>query len=319
MKTRHLIGLLVSVPLILTACGEKESPPPARKKLTTRRDKAPAGVAQPIEAETPSGTEAPSVSIEEIKKREMARKLKKLLAAAKDVDAHLEALGDIARLGKAALPLLSDVKSLTRHEDPEVRAEAYRTLAAIAEEDARPLLENGFKDDDETVRMAAVEAWKTAGIKDVTPLFTLLEDEIEPSVQYAVAVAVRDLGQPFNAAQAARAVEDVAPAAAKPLIEFLVKQKDAKYVDLLVENMSQADPSVRVVSARGLGELGVKNKAVYTALVSGLDDDDDRVQKASIDALKKLTGETRGFDMDTPIEERRQAAEAWKEWLRQQT
>jgi hypothetical protein len=81
------------------------------------------------------------------------------------------ALGRTGRL--AALPAL---KSLLAHDDPRVRVEALRGLAAVDGESAVADMVSAFHDPDRRVRQAAVSLMRASGSAEVVPRLAALVD-----------------------------------------------------------------------------------------------------------------------------------------------
>jgi HEAT repeat protein len=72
-------------------------------------------------------------------------------------------------------------------------------------------------------------------------------------------------------------------------------------------------PQQRFAAIRRAGrEL---DRAAVPDLIRQLGSEDTLVRLAAIDALRRITGETLGFDPDAPDEERRRAIERWAAWL----
>jgi HEAT repeat protein len=315
--TMNLVRLLACALIVfVTACGGDDAPPePSRIKTieTTTPKKVEGGDTKgtkPIPDATQPG------SITEQKNRKKAEYFKKRLSEARISEDLGEVLADIAATGADMKRLAPEVRKCLENEDVFVREETLRALAAIDPGGCRPYLEKGLKDAEEDVRRAAVLAWRKAPIKDLSPLFAHLEDEIDPEVQRAISIAVREHGQDFHVGQVVRTMEEIAVSATKPLLEFLVAQKAVKHVDVFVDFLERSDPSVRAESARGLGELGVKTKPVLEALTRGLEDEGPRVRQASCLSLRKLTNKNFGFNVDGKEDARESSISAWREWIK---
>lgn len=60
-----------------------------------------------------------------------------------------------------------------------------------------------------------------------------------------------------------------------------------------------------------------RDRTAIPDLIESLSHDDPLVRMAAINALKDITGETRGYRYWDAEDERRKAAEAWVDWYRQ--
>ena len=317
-KTKVVVWAVCVVCLMIVGCGSDEEAPPDRTKIktigkTSRKDGATTDVRDMNKSAKP-----PPVSVEDAKNRTKIELFEKRLKDASNSDDRAEVLGDIAEFGKEGKILVSKVRPCLEDKDPVVREETLHALAAIDPLGCRPFLEKGLKDDEESVRMAAVKAWTNAPLKDLTPLFAHLLDEIETNVQFAIAVAVRKHGQDYHVNQVVLALEEVSISAARPFIDFLVAMKAVDHVGVLMDYLGKSDASVRVAAGRGLGEMGVKSKTVYRALSTGLEDDDERVRRVTFESLKRLTQQDFGFVANADESSRMKAVSAWRDWVKKQ-
>ncbi len=239
------------------------------------------------------------------------------------------------------LPLRSDMRD-------QMRGAAYTALKEVNSEAVVPYLEEGLTDGSGMVRALVAEAlgklpagrsskkfrqalrdqagWVRAAVikglgltgdKEVIPLIEpFLEDE-QPMVQVTAAGALYRLGRREYWArieQAALSQDGYERGAA---MRILGKSADPRAIPILVNGMQDHQPTIRVASASGLGQLGLSEAVPYLvdALTKGipalrtaaavslgklgatdtipllkksLDDGDPGVQAAAVDALLRL-------------------------------
>ena len=96
---------------------------------------------------------------------------------------------------------------------------------------------------------------------------------------------------------------------------------DQDVVDSLLANMrGDANPLFRDKAACALAYDQVhltepQKVRLFAALIEALNDDKPDVRAISILALSIHTGQTKGFDANAPVNERRQRIGVWKQWL----
>ena len=81
----------------------------------------------------------------------------------------------------------------------------------------------------------------------------------------------------------------------------------------LYSRLQDGDPAVRVKAAIEAGDQ--KDKGATPFLVDRLSDSDDVVRFVSFLALKKITGQTNGYDYRDSEQKREQAIAQWRQWL----
>lgn len=256
---------------------------------------------------------APATSRQEAARRAMVDQLTQKLAASKDSLERSEVLATLGGLGPVAMPAIAAVRSAATEDDIDIRMSALEAAAAIDPKGVQPLLELALKDEEEAVRSKAAEAWLKAEIKDVTPLLQGLGAETSARVQLAVMQTVEKLASPALAEVVQNMIPRVDPSAASPAVRFLVANKHAPAAPVLAELLSWRDGDLRTTAAEGLGALGNKGQPILLSLVRALQDDELKVRKAAIAALKSLTGKDLEFDPEAPAESREISARAWKD------
>ena len=77
--------------------------------------------------------------------------------------------------------------------------------------------------------------------------------------------------------------------------------------------VTDPDPSVKIPAFKKA--VRAKDRAAARQLVADLDNDDPAVRLYSINALRRMTGETFGYHYYENDEQRRPALERWQAWL----
>jgi len=96
---------------------------------------------------------------------------------------------------------------------------------------------------------------------------------------------------------------------------------DPSVVDVLLENMRHdASPLFRDKAACALANdqihLAPEEKLrLFAGLIEALDDEKPQVRQISLQALRILTGQTKGYRPHASADGRRAAVEAWQRWL----
>lgn len=320
MGTRPIRGsrrlVLLLLPSLLAACGEEGPPPDEQTEVKTFVEPGGESSTEGDAGVEGTGSEAP-VSLEEARTRERLRTLRRAFREAGDSMARAEVLAEIAAEGGSAEPLMDLVRKGCKDEDPFTRMEAVKAAAAVAGADARGLLLEGLQDSDEDVRLQAVLGWRRAEIRDLGPLLDRLAAEMEVDVQRAVGQVVLELGTKALAPRVAQAMELVNLHAAAPFVRYFGTIKATGRVDLVLGYLDRDNRRARAAAAEALGELGVDSREVLQGLVQALEDEDSKVRKAAVEALRSLTGKTHGFEPGAGEAERAAAVEAWRTWLKQ--
>jgi hypothetical protein len=124
------------------------------------------------------------------------------------------------------------VKVLRKEEDPLLRAEILRALAAYPTEVATKMLTAGLKDTDRDVRIACCEAWAKRKGHDATRLLSeMLTSDTDIDVRMAAARALGDTGDPAATPALALALENPDPAMQYRAVQSLKKLTGKKYDD----------------------------------------------------------------------------------------
>jgi AAA family ATP:ADP antiporter len=98
---------------------------------------------------------------------------------------------------------------LLHHEDPLVRRQTLRILAATQRDDAMPLVEKRLRDDDAEVRAEAIHALATLRHVDTGSLMLPRLDEPDPAIRAAAVACIINLGDERMTARADRALRDL--------------------------------------------------------------------------------------------------------------
>lgn len=79
------------------------------------------------------------------------------------------------------------------------------------------------------------------------------------------------------------------------------------------------DSPVPAARIEAIGEASTRHDpAEIRSLIAQLDSDDPAVRVFAIASLEKVTGQRRGYDPADPERTRREAADRWQEWYRQE-
>ena len=194
------------------------------------------------------------------------------------------------------LPLRSDMRD-------QMRGAAYTALKEVNSEEIVPYLEEGLTDGSGMVRALVAEAlgnlpagrsskkfrqalqdqagWVRASVikglgrtgdKEVIPLIQpFLEDE-QPMVQVTAAGALYRLGRRENWTRIERAALSQDGYERGAAMRILGKSADPRAIPILVNGMQDHQPTIRVASASGLGQLGLSEAVPYLveALTKGI-------------------------------------------------
>ena len=121
---------------------------------------------------------------------------------------------------------------LRKEDDPLIRAEILRALAAYPTASAAKMLTAGLKDTDQGVRIACCEAWaKRKGHEATRLLSETLTSDTDIDVRLAAARALGDTGDPAATASLAQALENPDPAMQYRAVQSLKKVTGKNYGD----------------------------------------------------------------------------------------
>lgn len=79
--------------------------------------------------------------------------------------------------------------------------------------------------------------------------------------------------------------------------------------------MQAEDPDERIEAIVQAGEQ--RDRGAVPHLVDRLTDSEADVRFFAIESLERITGKTMGYEYYAPREQRRQAVERWRDWLRE--
>lgn len=123
-------------------------------------------------------------------------------------------------------------KVLRKEEDPLIRAEILRALAAYPTEIASKMLTAGLKDTDRDVRVACCEAWAKRKGHDATRLLSeTLTSDTDIDVRMAAARALGQTGDPAATSALALALENPDPAMQYRAVQSLRQLTGKNYGD----------------------------------------------------------------------------------------
>ena len=301
--------------LPLAACGGSDEPsnaPPSGESEASS-DKG-----KPDEAAAPAVNTEPAITREERRRRAALTLLQEKLQKTKDSDDRAELLAEVAQFGTHAKTLWPEVLVGFKDEESFTRAVALETAAKVDPVGCQPLLVQGLADDETEVREKAAAAWAVAGIKELSPLLDRIPEEFEGRVQFAIMVTVDKVGEKHHVPLVAKVLGDLDSGALKPTVRFLGRNGGKEHAATIAEYLERDDVDLRILTARTLKKIGEKSKPVLTGLAAALRDDEPSVREAAIDALKGLTGQDLGYEVETE-EDAEEASKAWVEWISKNT
>ena len=245
-------------------------------------------------------------------------------------DARWHALDVVARIGREARSATPLILEAIEEENANMRAQAVRALAAVAEPGlALPRLIEALKDESDRVRRAAAEG--LAGYGDsakpaVSVLIRTLKDDSGGSAGRAAALALRKIGKPAVAALVADLADNprkdvmmllgkMGPAAreAVPALVALTRDDDVGMrcaarlamwrIDrahecnrALFDNLRldlKGPDEARVDVCAAVGEIGPEAKSMVPALLEALREQDSVAQDFVAEALGHIGAEAR--------------------------
>jgi len=80
-----------------------------------------------------------------------------------------------------------------------------------------------------------------------------------------------------------------------------------------LSDLEGKDPAVRIMAIRWAGENNVKE--ALPLLVERLSEEDESVRFFAIFALKRITGEDKGYDYKADIRNRRESVQRWRKYI----
>ncbi len=229
----------------------------------------------------------------------------------------------LAQLGRGASGLAEKVaEAAARETDPAVRAALFAAVAKVGLEPGRAveLLIAGVKDDNDAVRHGAINAiylLRSAHAQLIPALVSLLSDP-KPQWSERAATVIGRLGPSASATvpallEAARkrspappvyfdALAQIGPAAVPGVLRAIEKENPdtlirdhwsvkclqkigGEAVAPLAAALADGSISIRLVAARGLGELGPVAAPAFPALAGAAGDADPRVRATALGAL----------------------------------
>ena len=103
----------------------------------------------------------------------------------------------LSALGKAGhLNLSSEIASFIADDDPEVRAAALASVAALGDFSAKDLIKRALSDRVQLVRVRAIAAARALELRDLAPELTLLLDDANWWVRFRASEALAVMGEP---------------------------------------------------------------------------------------------------------------------------
>ncbi len=322
--------LTVSPPAAVPEPGTK--PAAVSADPVVRLADAPAALADAIKRETPERRRAKLRELMDAKGAGVVAALLERVPG--DVRTDIVALL-AERKAADALPILSQ---LLKSTDASVREHALKAIAQVGPEGATAPYESFLADRDPLVRSAALLLFQKLGDPGVFDRVAALLQDADGSVRGTAFQALQALASKYNLkaelSQALRdALENVPAETAGSLVEALGKMKDKDLAPELARLAGAADPMVRAHAIAGLvatdpvlagplilerfeveneyspriqladGCRKLRLKGAIPPLIGWLDDEDDNIKSAASRALREITGQNFGHDV-----------ERWQSW-----
>lgn len=316
-----VLTLLASVP----ACGGSEDEPAPEAQTQTYVEKESTSlknegsvVDEKDEAKRAEERAKKNADFNALKKR---NRLSSRLKKAEDDFDRAEVVGEIAKLGAAAAPLLPELEPLLESDDAELRIQVYRAVAGIGGKDASRLLRRSFEDDEEAVKAAGLNAWRKAGIADVSPALRFLDGFEDASVQRAalrLLLTSKDVER--HLPTVVEKLPELSGAAVKPGLDALSKLETRVpgFAALLVALADHQEAPVRVQAIAQMGRLNEKKKAFAEILVRCLGDDPNlqvRTEAHRLMAAWAGSDDPPAYKADAEPEALEASRDAWRAWL----
>jgi len=255
------------------------------------------------------------------------------LGARDAVPSALDALGHAdERVRAAATGLIGDlggrelasvIQPRSTDREPLVRAAAARALGLVHAIGAEKEFSRLLRDPDALVRAAAAEGAAEAGWKGAVPLLLDLLGDASEAVRVSVARALGQLGETSAVAPLIHAFRDAPPGfadaitasvaqldrnALSEIIDMLLERGDAPSrvrlvrtigglraphpIPLLASLFRDSSAEVRTATAEVLGRVAVEQ--AHELLEGGLQDPEETVRAAVVDALVRVGGDREG-------------------------
>jgi HEAT repeat protein len=191
--------------------------------------------------------------------------------------------------GGSAARLIADLHD----DDVQVRRKAARALADSQfadDERVVPALTAATRDADLLVQEAAITSLGQFGAlaQSALPELEQAIGSTEPSIRLATALAMSKIDPTTTAFQQVL-IESLRSGHAPLFLEVGQLGKNAQWaIPTLVDLLADQQTHVRALSARALGEIGISNDKVDTALKRRLQDREPSVRRAAEAAIEQL-------------------------------
>jgi len=231
-----------------------------------------------------------------------------------------------APLRAAAVETLAELNSspardafrslLVRHATfpTEVRVELFRRGAETFGPTSGAEFIHALGDNAVDVRIAGVEAWRTAAPAEAPPQLADLVNDLDPRVRAATVRTLADIGGASALDAAARCFRDPQLEVRLAAIEALGKIQHARALELLHQAAGEEGNKIRAAAVTALAAQGDA-----AAVVTAVEDNDAAVRTAAAKALPKLDSAqgralARALIADRSMAVRRAAIESIASW-----
>lgn len=210
-----------------------------------------------------------------------------------------EAQKQLLALGTLARPALSRTAENGSFE-AKARASAILEAPSVTQNDATL---------SSLMRITALRPTK----ESVRLLVGILPHCVSQNLATTAREVLVDVSTPADLPFLKRTIEEVGPQAQSILVHVCANGLGPSRAGEVYHLLENKNAKVRFATARALLDLG--DRKSLSVLIDLLDDDDNDLNRRAAATLRATTGESFGFDERLSPEKKREAVEAWREWL----
>jgi len=170
---------------------------------------------------------------------------------------------------------------------PEIRAEILLFFADLRDAKMLPTVYAALKDEEATVRKAAIQSAAALGGADaVKPLIAMLAAEDKEELDATKAALTKIQGAQVTA-DVAEALTNADPSIRAGAVEVLASRKASDYLEQIITASADKEESVRVASLKSLGTLGTDDTVagLVDALISSQSESERKEAEKTISSI----------------------------------